>query len=126
MRNAARGWFFGATLALVGGLSVCPETRAQNTYADFPYNQGGLMYRYSGQKPPKTVNSGQTRPTRRLFARNPQYAQPAAPRYYYSQPTVPGASVTAPRAALTQPTAPVRYYYPQGVPTAPAVPTAPR
>lgn len=75
----------------IGGFIGRPA-RAQNTYADVPFNQGSLFYRYSGRKPPQTTPDRWTQ--RRLLRQQ----RPAATRpvYRYASP-------------MTSPTA--RYYY---------------
>jgi len=80
MKRTTRGLL--AILVGSAALTAAPA-RAQNTYADAPFNQGSLFYRPSGARPPQTT-------TRRTYAA-PRYAYP--PRYptattYYAPQTV--------------------------------------
>ena len=103
MNFAPRTWIITSALALAG-ISFAGEARAQNTYADVPFNQGSLFYRPSGARPPRTTTS---RPTRwRIFrpyrptAVAPQVYQ-AAPRYVAPTPVgrTPGYTYTYPQYA---------------------------
>lgn len=81
--------------------------RAQNTYADFPFNQGSLFYRYSGARPPATTNSPSYGQRRGFFRRQGAYRY-AAPTPAYRTVTPGYGTVYAPQPAA--PTA--RYLYP--------------
>ena len=125
MRTRSKLLALGALSALAFAGS---EARAQNTYADVPFNQGSLFYRPSGARPPQTTRS--TRPFR-LFRRNSQpatnyyYSAPGATNYssyYYSAPaapTYPGYYYPAPAGTTYSGYAPApasnygTYYYPQ-------------
>ena len=65
---------------------------AQNTYADFPFNQGSLFYRPSGLKPPRPrvvsapryIVAAPTYVTTAPAA--PVYVVPSAAPVYYARP----------------------------------------
>jgi hypothetical protein len=104
-------WLTALTVA--GGLFLAarPAQAQRNTYADWPYNQGSLFYRYIPPAKPKPVYRPAVRPAPARAAT--VYAQPGAstaqPRYYYNPQT---------RSY---------YYYPtQPVPTQLVQPAAPR
>ncbi len=95
-RMSLRAIAVAAILSCVGA----HPARAQNTYADVPFNQGSLFYRPSGAKPPQTTTStrgrlfgrarGTSYPAQRYTYR-PTYppAAPGVPAYYYAQRPAP-------------------------------------
>jgi hypothetical protein len=85
MRRKFRTWAVLTASALaLGAAFLAPEARAQNTYADVPFNQGSLFYRPSGARPPRVVT--RDRVPRRVY-RRPYFA---APRYRAYSPYSPG------------------------------------
>jgi hypothetical protein len=105
-----------AVATALAGLAFLVDrpARAQNTYADVPFNQGSLFYRPSGAKPPATSNSNT--PRRGLFGRQRgttyNYATP--PRTYAAPPRAytPAYPQAAPGYYYPPQTAAPRYYYP--------------
>lgn len=102
MRNAIQTLAV-AGVTILGGLAFMADrpARAQNTYADVPFNQGSLFYRPSGAKPPRMTTamvpaqtSVRVRPVRRGLFRRARMV-----------PVVP-------RTVAPRPAAPVQYYYP--------------
>jgi hypothetical protein len=93
-----------AALTLTG-LSFLGDrpARAQNTYADVPFNQGSLFYRPSGAKPPATTSPSSSAPRR--FFRRQQRA------YRYVTPA-PAARVVTPGYAPQAVVPTTRDYYP--------------
>jgi hypothetical protein len=98
---------FLTALTVAGGLSLAarPAHAQRNTYADWPYNQGSLFYRYI---PPKKTTRTVYRPVA------PTAPAPAPPAYTYPQPA---ASTTQPRYYYDPQTRGYYYY-----PTQPAAP----
>lgn len=74
---------------------------AQNTYKDFPFQQGSLFYRPSGAKPPKKVY-------RAPAYQYPATTAPVAPAYTQTPATT---TYRAP-AYSNNPVTGTRYYYP--------------
>lgn len=83
------------TVLTLGGvvfLAAQPAHAQRNTYADFPYNQGSLFYRYlPPKKKPRPVYRPVVRPTPAPPQAGYTYTQPNAyapqPRYYYNPQT---------------------------------------
>ena len=101
MLRDARSLVSIAILSLVCGLSLFSGTaRAQNTYADFPFNQGSLFYQYGG-------NPHKPRP-RSSYAVPRTYARPATPWNGYARPWRGGGRYVTPTYAP-----PAYYYYPR-------------
>lgn len=95
MSPGTRSRSLAGVLALAGCLGLASSTaHAQpNTYADFPYNQGSLFYRYGGARA--------ARPSAPRRARVPQ-------SYYRSYGPAP-----RPPATTYVPQGGYYYYYPQ-------------
>ena len=75
-----------AALILVGAAALPTRpARAQNTYADVPFNQGSLFYRPSGARPPQTTPRRTYTAPRYVYP--PRY--PAATNYYTPRPVRP-------------------------------------
>ena len=100
MSRLARSLGVAALLSLVGGLTLgVGSARAQNTYADFPYQQGSLFYQYGG-------NPHKPQPRASYAPRT--YTRPAAPWGGYNRPWRGRARSMTPTYA-----APGTYYYPR-------------
>lgn len=107
MTSTIRTRALAGMLAAAGcfGLANSDAQAQPNTYADFPYNQGSLFYRYGGHGAAKTKPKRAVAPRRvvtppasyRGYAPVPQQAvapyrytyAPQAGYYYYAPPQYP-------------------------------------
>jgi hypothetical protein len=105
------------TVLTIGGavfLAARPAQAQRNTYADFPYNQGSLFYRYIPPSKPKP------KPVRRPVVR--PYTAPPQAGYTYAQPN----GYAPQRQYYYNPQTNSYYYYPTTPAPVQAAPVAPR